>query len=295
MKEASKKSDLERTELQKTKSGVFTGAYAINPVSGRRIPVWVADYVLGSYGTGAVMAVPAHDQRDFEFALENNLPVEWVVQPSGGDFDGEGAFTGEGVAKNSAAAEGGLVLDGLPTSEAKEAVVGWLESQGRGRRQINYKLRDWLFARQRYWGSPSPSSTTGRTRMFPSRSRRRTSADLAGRGVVRADGNGGIPPRGGQRLGRVLQGWQGLRQGDKHDAPVGGILLVLPPILGPEEPGSAHRPGEGEVLDARGPLRGRRGAPPSSTSSTPGSGTRSCTMSGWSQRRSLLASSSLRE
>ena len=156
VKEASKKSDLERTELQKTKSGVFTGAYAINPVSGRRIPVWVADYVLGSYGTGAVMAVPAHDQRDFEFALENNLPVEWVVQPSGGDFDGEGAFTGEGVAKNSAAAEGGLVLDGLPTSEAKEAVVGWLESQGRGRRQINYKLRDWLFARQRYWGEPFP-------------------------------------------------------------------------------------------------------------------------------------------
>ncbi|QDZ26111.1 leucine--tRNA ligase [Chloropicon primus] len=167
VEEASKKSDLERTELQKTKTGVFTGAFAVNPVNGKKVPIWVADYVLGSYGSGAVMAVPAHDQRDFEFAEENGLDVEWVVKPQTkkgkkGQGEGEaepeasGAFTKDGVSFNSSNPSTGLSLDGLETHKAKEAVLAWLEQHGCGKKQVNYKLRDWLFARQRYWGEPFP-------------------------------------------------------------------------------------------------------------------------------------------
>jgi len=148
-----RKSDLERTELAKEKSGVFTGAYAVNPVHGGLIPIWIADYVLASYGTGAIMAVPAHDDRDFEFASKFNLPVIQVVQPPDPQTDWHG-FTGDGVAVNSANFEIGL--DGLPTAEAKKKITAWLESKGLGKKTINYKLRDWLFSRQRYWGEPFP-------------------------------------------------------------------------------------------------------------------------------------------
>ena len=144
----SSKSDLERTDLAKEKSGVFTGAYAVNPVNGARTPVWVADYVLMGYGTGAIMAVPAHDERDFEFAQAFELPVVQVVEPPGGqDWRG---FTGDGVAVNSD------FLDGLPTPEAKRAIIAWLEERRVGTGRVNYKLRDWLFSRQRYWGEPFP-------------------------------------------------------------------------------------------------------------------------------------------
>ena len=146
--ESSKKSDLERTDLAKEKSGVFTGAYALNPVNGRLLPIWTADYVLAGYGTGAIMAVPAHDLRDLEFAEKFELPTEVVVKaPKGQESLG---FSGEGVVVNSD------FLDDLSTKEAKIRIIDWLEEKSLGSRTINFKLRDWLFSRQRYWGEPFP-------------------------------------------------------------------------------------------------------------------------------------------
>lgn len=156
------KSDLERTDLSKEKTGVFTGAYAVNPVNGKQIPVWIADYVLMGYGTGAIMAVPAHDERDFAFAQVFGLPILQVVQPPSEDTDWRGFCGYEGSSVNSG------FLTGLPTPEAKEKMILWLEENGKGRRKVNYKLRDWLFSRQRYWGEPFPIVwEDGRHRALP--------------------------------------------------------------------------------------------------------------------------------
>jgi leucyl-tRNA synthetase len=147
--DASRKSELERTELQKDKTGVFTGSYAINPATGGKIPIWIADYVLAGYGTGAIMAVPAQDQRDFEFAAKFGLPVIRTVQPPA-DFDDQSAWLGDGVAINSG------FLNGKNVADAKAAMIEWLERERKGERRVNYKLRDWLFSRQRYCGEPFP-------------------------------------------------------------------------------------------------------------------------------------------
>jgi len=145
---ASQKSDLERGELNKEKTGVFTGSYAVNPVNGEEIPIWIADYVLMTYGTGAIMAVPGQDQRDWDFAKEFNLPIIRTVEPTE-DFDGE-AFLGEGLAINSD------FLNGLNIRDAKAKIITWLEKGNKGKGTVQYKLRDWLFSRQRYWGEPMP-------------------------------------------------------------------------------------------------------------------------------------------
>lgn len=152
---SAKKSDLQRQELDKEKTGVFTGGYAVNPVNNERLPVWVADYVLMSYGTGAIMAVPAHDERDWAFARQYHLPIREVI--SGGHIEEE-AFTDtdRGTVVNSSTQDGGFSINGLTPSEAIPKVTDWLAKQGKGTRAVNYKLRDWLFARQRYWGEPFP-------------------------------------------------------------------------------------------------------------------------------------------
>jgi leucyl-tRNA synthetase len=165
------KSDMDRGDLNKDKSGVFTGAFAINPVNGEPIPVWIADYVMMGYGTGAIMAVPAHDERDFEFATRFGLPIIKVVQPIGDKPLKENPIQSEvallvgheeaGAAPSLPDCTPGVAchsgfLDGLATAEAKAMMIDWLESNGIGKRRIQYKLRDWLFSRQRYWGEPFP-------------------------------------------------------------------------------------------------------------------------------------------
>ncbi|MBB1124405.1 leucine--tRNA ligase [Limosilactobacillus albertensis] len=145
--EASRRSDLERTDLNKDKTGVFTGSYVINPVNGEKLPIWISDYVLASYGTGAVMAVPSGDQRDYDFATKFDLPIKPIIE--GADIS-EGAFDGDGKHINSG------FLNGLNNAEAKQKMIDWLEEHDAGHKKVNYRLRDWIFSRQRYWGEPIP-------------------------------------------------------------------------------------------------------------------------------------------
>jgi len=163
IKSASLKSDLDRTDLSKEKTGVFTGRYAINPVNLKKIPVWIADYVLTGYGTGAIMAVPAHDTRDFEFAEKFNLPIVCIQDPDVTDADqkkriiaGKECWTEDGKYINSSDKQTGIDINGLNKEAGISEITSWLESKGIGKAKINYKIRDWLFSRQRYWGEPFP-------------------------------------------------------------------------------------------------------------------------------------------
>ena len=152
---AARKSDLQRQELEKEKTGVFTGGYALNPVNDELLPIWIADYVLMGYGTGAIMAVPAHDKRDWAFAKSYGIPIREVI--AGGQVEQE-AFvaTDKGTVVNSTTPDGSFTINGLTPGDAIPKITAWLESHGKGRKAVNYKLRDWLFARQRYWGEPFP-------------------------------------------------------------------------------------------------------------------------------------------
>lgn len=145
IEQTKQKTDLDRSDLNKDKSGVFTGAYAINPINNQKVPIWIADYVLASYGTGAVMAVPAHDERDYEFALKHGLDIVKVIES-----EIDGCYTGDGVHINSG------IINGLDNALAKETIIAYLESIGLGKKEITYRLRDWVFSRQRYWGEPFP-------------------------------------------------------------------------------------------------------------------------------------------
>ena len=152
---AARKSDLQRQELDKDKTGVFTGGYAVNPVNGERLPIWIADYVLMGYGTGAIMAVPAHDERDWAFAKTYDLPIREVI--AGGQVEQEAFVSSDkGTVVNSTTPDRSFSIDGLTPGDAIQKITAHLESQGKGRKAVNYKLRDWLFARQRYWGEPFP-------------------------------------------------------------------------------------------------------------------------------------------
>ncbi len=163
IRKAALKSDLDRTELAKEKTGVFSGSYAVNPVNNERIPIWIADYVLMGYGTGAIMAVPAHDTRDFEFAKTFDLPIICIMEPDTGDAElkekvlaGDACWTEDGTYIRSANPTNGLSIDGMSKEKGVATVTEWLEAQGKGTGAVNYKLRDWLFSRQRYWGEPFP-------------------------------------------------------------------------------------------------------------------------------------------
>lgn len=166
VKEAARKSDLERTELSTEKTGVFSGTYALNPVNGEKIPIWIADYVLISYGTGAIMAVPAHDERDFEFAQKFDLPIRCILIPERDQAEKEGTSVDDILAGKAcwphdgsiinSANEHGLDINGKPVTEAIKTITEWLEHQKIGEFAVNYKLRDWVFSRQRYWGEPIP-------------------------------------------------------------------------------------------------------------------------------------------
>lgn len=152
LEDVKRTTEIERLSTEREKTGVFLGVHAVNPVNGQRMPIYAADYVLADYGTGAIMAVPAQDQRDWDFAKRYDLPIVRTVQPPA-DFDGE-AFVGEGPAVNSANAE--VSLDGLGVDEAKSTIISWLEGKSLGRGAVTFRLRDWLVSRQRYWGAPIP-------------------------------------------------------------------------------------------------------------------------------------------
>ena len=268
--QAARKSDLDRTDLAKTKTGVFTGGYAINPVTNKPIPIWIADYVLMGYGTGAIMAVPGHDERNFEFAKAFDLPIVAVVMPPdewlkthrgsvpGPEHDwsqfgtaylrNPGAFTeaycDEGMSIQSENPE--FSISGKPTAEAKREITAWLTEQGLGRRAVNYKLRDWLFSRQRYWGEPFPIVLGENDEVRPV-AESELPVLLPELDDFKPTGKPEPPLSKAREWVRYSEQAQ---PRDQHHAPVGRVVLVLSAVSGPQEPRSGLGPGKREVLDA---------------------------------------------
>ncbi len=254
---AATKSDLDRTELAKTKTGVFTGSYATNPANGEPVPIWIADYVLVSYGTGAIMAVPAHDERDFEFAKTFGLPIVPVVDPGDKNpaerealLNGERAFTGEGTAINSGP------YTGLPTAEFKTAITADLAKRGVGRAAVNYKLRDWLFSRQRFWGEPFPilheldaaGKPTGVYRTVPPE---QLPVNLPELEDFKPHGRPEPPLEKAPRIVVVRHARRpALQARNEYDAAMGRLLLVLSAVHRPYERTCADRSRIGTGLDA---------------------------------------------
>ena len=247
---------LERHADAKEKTGVFIGAYATNPVTGGQIPIFIADYVLAGYGTGAIMAVPGQDERDWAFAEVFDLPIVRTVQPPEG-FDGK-AYTGDGPAINSAAPERGIDLDGLGVAEAKAKIIDWLEANGHGAGAVTYRLRDWLFSRQRYWGEPFPIvyDETGAPIALPEEMLPVELPEVDDFSPKTfdpddADSEPETPLSRRQRLGRGRAGpgrrAQALHPRDQRDAAVGRLLLVRAALPGPDQlrRGSSTRPTSG--------------------------------------------------
>ena len=248
---AAKKSDFERTELAKDKTGVrLEGVRAVNPVNGKEIPIFISDYVLISYGTGAIMAVPAHDERDYDFAKKFDLPIVEVVK--GGDVTKE-AFTdcATGVMVNSG------FLDGMSVDEAKKAITEWLAEKGLGTPKTNFKLRDWVFSRQRYWGEPIPMVNCEKCGWVPL-----PESELP---LVLPEIKDFEPTGDGESpLARHTE-WVNTtcpprQTGDGHHAPVGGLVLVLPALYGPAQQRRAGQPGGAGILEPGGLVQRRHGA-----------------------------------
>ena len=266
--EAARKSDLERTELAKKKTGVFTGAYAINPVNSEQIPIWIADYVLASYGTGAIMAVPAHDERDFEFAKQFGLPIRTVVRPPDEWLQADRQHAGQpdrGVHRRrhrpSTPARSTVCRR---RSSSRRSRPGW-RSSGLGTRKVNYKLRDWLFSRQRYWGEPFPILHEVDAQGKPTGVDRAAVAGASCRCACRTGGLQAVRQAGaaagqGDRLAVRHARRQALPARDQHHAAVGRLVLVLPALPRPAQRQGVLRPGKGEVLDAGRSVRRRRRA-----------------------------------
>ena len=287
-----RKSDLDRTDLAKTKTGVFTGGHAINPVNGESIPVWIADYVLMGYGTGAIMAVPGHDERDFEFAQAFDLPIVRVVAPS--------LDAARMPRSSSAEPESGHRRPFAQRRDharrpahgrGQDAITAWLESSGLGKKTVNYKLRDWLFSRQRYWGEPFPVVLRRDDRSHAALEESELPVRLPELDDFKPTGKPEPP------LGKATD-WvrysEKIPARDQHDAAVGRLVLVLPAVHRPAErqgsPGTRERENTGcrSICMSAGP------STPCCTCSTAGSGTRCSSTAAWSARRSRFRSWSTR-
>ena len=262
-----------RAELTLNKEGVFTGAYAVNPLTRQRVPIFVGNFVLMEYGTGAIMAVPAHDQRDFEFAREFSLPVIVTIMPIGTSLDPasmEGAYEGDGVMVNSGP------FDGTNNKDAIPAIIDYLEERRLGRRTINFRLKDWGISRQRYWGTPYSDDLLRRVRRR-ARTLRRPARGAAPRCQSRDGGKIAARRQSCLLQRRMPQVWKGCEAGDRHHGHLRRVVVVFPQIcIAPLTEGSPST-GSRSITGRLWTSTSAAWSTPSSISSTRGSSTGSST------------------